>query len=326
MLERRGVISGYEGSKPRQVLVSQSELPRILERGGATAGGPADPSSPADGELPTNRARVGLVVRDADGSDRVPPRQPTQGESLMRTGSTRRPSPALIVAMIALVAALAGSAAALPGKNSVDKNDIKKNAIKSKQIKNGKVTSADLADGGVAAVDLAADEPFHKVGAAGEPALGNGAEGDCIWSAPPVGVPYPDLNPVGFYKDSHGTIHFSGVAGAADGPGGDANCGGPGSEEIEDATVFTLPAGYRPANVELIFGGGGLVLIAPDEGFVVGPDSVPPGAVLAASGSSAVLLDGAEFRAAGAGTAPIESPRVNPQKFKSMAQLRKLAG
>jgi S-DNA-T family DNA segregation ATPase FtsK/SpoIIIE len=31
MLERRGIISGYEGSKPRQVLVSQSELPRMLE-------------------------------------------------------------------------------------------------------------------------------------------------------------------------------------------------------------------------------------------------------------------------------------------------------
>ncbi len=30
MLERRGVISGYEGSKPRQVLVSEAELPRIL--------------------------------------------------------------------------------------------------------------------------------------------------------------------------------------------------------------------------------------------------------------------------------------------------------
>ena len=31
MLERRGVISGYEGSKPRQVLVSEAELPRMLE-------------------------------------------------------------------------------------------------------------------------------------------------------------------------------------------------------------------------------------------------------------------------------------------------------
>jgi DNA segregation ATPase FtsK/SpoIIIE, S-DNA-T family len=32
MLERRGVISGYEGSKPRQVLISEAELPRLLER------------------------------------------------------------------------------------------------------------------------------------------------------------------------------------------------------------------------------------------------------------------------------------------------------
>ena len=30
MLERRGVISGYEGSKPRQVLISEGDVPRIL--------------------------------------------------------------------------------------------------------------------------------------------------------------------------------------------------------------------------------------------------------------------------------------------------------
>jgi S-DNA-T family DNA segregation ATPase FtsK/SpoIIIE len=30
MLERRGVISGYEGSKPRQVLITASDLPRII--------------------------------------------------------------------------------------------------------------------------------------------------------------------------------------------------------------------------------------------------------------------------------------------------------
>ncbi len=39
MLERRGVISGYEGSKPRQVLVTEADLPRVLaalaERGGS---------------------------------------------------------------------------------------------------------------------------------------------------------------------------------------------------------------------------------------------------------------------------------------------------
>jgi S-DNA-T family DNA segregation ATPase FtsK/SpoIIIE len=49
MLERRGVISGYEGSKPRQVLVSESELPRMLERrAGGSDSAPDDVV--ADGE------------------------------------------------------------------------------------------------------------------------------------------------------------------------------------------------------------------------------------------------------------------------------------
>ena len=33
MLERRGVISGYEGSKPRQVLITAADLPRVLGKG-----------------------------------------------------------------------------------------------------------------------------------------------------------------------------------------------------------------------------------------------------------------------------------------------------
>src|SRR4051794_26404382 len=44
MLERRGIISGYEGSKPRQVLVTEADLPRVLAAldaaGGAPAGAP----------------------------------------------------------------------------------------------------------------------------------------------------------------------------------------------------------------------------------------------------------------------------------------------
>ncbi len=31
MLERRGVISGYEGSKPRQVLIAEADVPRVLQ-------------------------------------------------------------------------------------------------------------------------------------------------------------------------------------------------------------------------------------------------------------------------------------------------------
>ena len=38
MLERRGIISGYEGSKPRQVLVTEADLPRVLA---AVGGEPA---------------------------------------------------------------------------------------------------------------------------------------------------------------------------------------------------------------------------------------------------------------------------------------------
>ncbi len=38
MLERRGVISGYEGSKPRQVLITEGDLPRVLAALGEHAG------------------------------------------------------------------------------------------------------------------------------------------------------------------------------------------------------------------------------------------------------------------------------------------------
>jgi S-DNA-T family DNA segregation ATPase FtsK/SpoIIIE len=48
MLERRGVISGYEGSKPRQVLITQADLPRVLSNGDAE---PAPVAADADSEL-----------------------------------------------------------------------------------------------------------------------------------------------------------------------------------------------------------------------------------------------------------------------------------
>ncbi len=52
MLERRGIISGYEGSKPRQVLVSMSELPRLLGRlEGGAGDSDSDAEAPTDSEL-----------------------------------------------------------------------------------------------------------------------------------------------------------------------------------------------------------------------------------------------------------------------------------
>jgi S-DNA-T family DNA segregation ATPase FtsK/SpoIIIE len=50
MLERRGIISGYEGSKPRQVLIGEADVPRILVAlaegaGGRSAAGEPEPAA-----------------------------------------------------------------------------------------------------------------------------------------------------------------------------------------------------------------------------------------------------------------------------------------
>jgi len=58
MLERRGIISGYEGSKPRQVLITEADVPRILVHlaeasggaGAAVGGGPAASLEPEDAD------------------------------------------------------------------------------------------------------------------------------------------------------------------------------------------------------------------------------------------------------------------------------------
>ena len=51
MLERRGIISGYEGSKPRQVLIGEADVPRILSHlaeAGAAAAPAGTPAPVAD--------------------------------------------------------------------------------------------------------------------------------------------------------------------------------------------------------------------------------------------------------------------------------------
>jgi S-DNA-T family DNA segregation ATPase FtsK/SpoIIIE len=53
MLERRGVISGYEGSKPRQVLITEADVPRVL-----AALGPDAPASEAAAEPGPDEERL----------------------------------------------------------------------------------------------------------------------------------------------------------------------------------------------------------------------------------------------------------------------------
>jgi hypothetical protein len=65
-----------------------------------------------------------------------------------------RPSPAMAVAFVALLAALSGTANALQGKNTVDSGDIKNGVVKSEDIKNGGVASKDIKNGAVTSDDV----------------------------------------------------------------------------------------------------------------------------------------------------------------------------
>jgi len=56
-------------------------------------------------------------------------------------GRIRRPSPALIVSVVALVAALGGTAVGLPGSRNVDRNDLKRNTVGPNQLRANAVTN-----------------------------------------------------------------------------------------------------------------------------------------------------------------------------------------
>ena len=90
MLERRGIISGYEGSKPRQVLVSQAELPRLLDRlaGGRRAAGGRG-GRHRDRLEPVERSHLGGVARRA--VDRIRARDRPRGNPGHRHRGDHRP-------------------------------------------------------------------------------------------------------------------------------------------------------------------------------------------------------------------------------------------
>jgi hypothetical protein len=77
------------------------------------------------------------------------------------------PSPAMIVAFVALVAALSGTAVALPGRNLITSDDIRRGAVKnadigrgavsSTKLRNRVVTNAKLANGAVGTAKIAND-------------------------------------------------------------------------------------------------------------------------------------------------------------------------
>ena len=66
----------------------------------------------------------------------------------------RIPSPAMIIAVIALIAGVTGSAIALPGRNSVDSNDLRARVVATKNLKPNAVKSSKIAPNTVNGSDI----------------------------------------------------------------------------------------------------------------------------------------------------------------------------
>jgi hypothetical protein len=185
-----------------------------------------------------------------------------------------RPSSAIAVAVLALVAALAGTALAGPQAttSAINKKKVKK--IASKQIHklapDLSVANANSL-GGKPASNYAssASEPYREVDTPGQPQFQPG------WSNNGGG-----FSTTAFYKDSQGVVHLKGTLSTS-----------------TDATVaFTLPSGYRPSQaLSLPVGsvestrGGGTMTIRPN-GEVL-PDCTPGGTSVCHPG-----IDGLTFR------------------------------
>lgn len=163
-------------------------------------------------------------------------------------GKTRRPSPALVISMIALFVALGGTgyaASQLNGK-SLKNNSVPGKKLKNKTVTGGKVkpdslTGVQIKESTLGTVPSAASaasaanaatlngrnadsfaaakaEPVHVVGAAGQVPFNTG------WG--PGGEQVP-----GFWKDPFGTVYLQGHAERFAG---------------SDSVIFTLPPGFRP--------------------------------------------------------------------------------
>ncbi len=177
----------------------------------------------------------------------------------------RRPSPAMVVAIAALVMAMGGvgyAATSLP-KNSVGTGQIKKNAVTTAKVKNHTLTGKDIKLSKLGTVPTAkvaesanALGPLtvHAVGTPGEPPFLNGA-----FNYP--GESGLNVPPVTFRKDHDGFVHLDGIAKI-------------GKSGTIPGILFQLPAGFRPpagiteyftsdtgsevegSNIVLIFGSG----------------------------------------------------------------------
>jgi hypothetical protein len=206
-----------------------------------------------------------------------------------------RPSQATVVAYVALFVALGGSAYAFHlGKNSVGSKQLKKNAVVTAKVKNEAITAAKVKKGALTGTQINAStlgtvpnaghagsadvanalpppEPWHPVGAPGEPQFQNGCHNAGL----------SDSATVRFYKDQIGIVHLEGIYNGC---------------AVENDIAFQLPAGDRPRpnlNFALpLFGNEGAVVVHG------GAPILPPGELGGVSCAVTLcILDGVTFRA-----------------------------
>jgi hypothetical protein len=142
----------------------------------------------------------------------------------MRRFFVRRPSPATAVAFVALLAALSGTAIALPGTNTVDsgdiingqvkKKDIRKNAVTGKKVKNGSLGGADVKNDSLKGADIN-ESTLSQVPSANS--ANTAGTANTANSAATAGTANIGLSPVAFaHVDSAGNVIEADSRGVAD--------------------------------------------------------------------------------------------------------------
>jgi hypothetical protein len=111
----------------------------------------------------------------------------------------------------------------------------------------GSVNATDLANQSVTQAKLKPPEPWHELGATGEPTLNSAGGALCSWSN-------FDSNhdSAAFYRDPFGVVHLKGVLKVTMAIGDNGDCwydNGVNDQayQIANRRIFTLPLGYRPA-------------------------------------------------------------------------------
>jgi hypothetical protein len=202
-----------------------------------------------------------------------------------------RPSPAVLIAMIALFVSLGGVSYGV-ATGSIDSREIKNNTVRSKDIRNRAILGKDIRNDTVTSRQIRGPEAYHEVGTSGEPPFQNGATN--------YGAGF---STAAFFKDEEGIVHLKGTVKAKGVPAG--------------KVIFRLPSGYRPSqilNAAVIASGSiGYVYIRPNGEIEVNRGAETGFCAVAGSPTATCYgLDSISFRAGASGAAARSAATLDP--------------